>query len=822
VPNAISDGEHGRGSAGSSGARPLGAPPHRRSLVLAVAAGLVATIAVAYHRVLFLAETFAARDNLTLILPGRQFLAESLRADRLPEWSDWIALGVPFAANPINGVAYPPFWLAALGRSGVASDLIILLHLAIAALGAAALARRLGANGWGAWFAGAAFVTCGYVSSMPANNNAHLLCWVPWVAWAADRVARPAAGEGFPARLGASALLAGAFGLQLVVGEPAHVVASALLALLVVAARSERRGRDLARAALALAAGVPLAAASLLPGLAVLSWTSRAAASGAENAAWWLAPQRLVELLWPGVLGPQVGPGSLSANLARGLADTFGMSGRLNGPSWSFSVFVGIPVLACCLWALRGGARPARWMAVGSLVFVVLAFGAATPVYPALAALLPPLGLLRYPEKLLLPALVVWTAWAGAGFGRLVASGPDRWLVRACWTGTAALAVALAVGAALGGEIGAAASARTQGSLFPVDGAAGVAYALRSGAVALGVSLAFAVLVASSAGRRGRALPLAAGLVAIGHGAWVSAQSNPTVPREALAPPALLAPLVPERPLPARPRLAVEDRRPPWADYRTGAEQGEYVLRGASGNVPALFGLDAYPGTYSFEQRALLDLRRAQQAELDRRFVPLASRYTLVGAEAVVVSIEFAPLFALPVLSTDRWVGSSLLGIPQTRPRAFVAPRWRHSDLPVAEIVRADPLDLGRVVFGGRGDASPEDAATLPLTPCDLRSERPEHVDLTCASASGGYAVVLDAAAPGWSAEVDGVPAPLEAADTVFRAVRVGPGEHRIAMRYRTPWLRAGAAIALAAWIAWGAVVLVAARAPASPRAGAS
>ncbi|HEY2746507.1 MAG TPA: YfhO family protein, partial [Polyangia bacterium] len=70
--------------------------------------------------------------------------------------------------------------------------------------------------------------------------------------------------------------------------------------------------------------------------------------------------------------------------------------------------------------------------------------------------------------------------------------------------------------------------------------------------------------------------------------------------------------------------------------------------------------------------------------------------------------------------------------------------------------------------------------------------------------------------AAGWSATVDGAPAPIVRADEVARAVAIPAGAHTVAMRYRTPGLRAGALVSLLAWIAlaFAALFTRAARAP--------
>ena len=59
---------------------------------------------------------------------------------------------------------------------------------------------------------------------------------------------------------------------------------------------------------------------------------------------------------------------------------------------------------------------------------------------------------------------------------------------------------------------------------------------------------------------------------------------------------------------------------------------------------------------------------------------------------------------------------------------------------------------------------------------------------------------------PGWRATVDGSAAPVMAADGVLLGVRVGPGQHRVVLRFVPPWL--WESLALAALLA--TVLLVA------------
>ncbi|HEX8952811.1 MAG TPA: hypothetical protein VF945_13240, partial [Polyangia bacterium] len=178
----------------------------------------VVIVAAAYLRPLFFGDTFALRDQVTWALPARAFLHEALRHGRLPEWWDAVGLGVPFAANPVNGVVYPPTWIAALVPSAFGSDLLYVVHIAWLALGTSWLARRLGADRAGGAVAGVAAALSGFTASAVADGiPLFALAWMPWVLVAADRLARS---DGRRARARAALLLAALWAAQLLCGAP--------------------------------------------------------------------------------------------------------------------------------------------------------------------------------------------------------------------------------------------------------------------------------------------------------------------------------------------------------------------------------------------------------------------------------------------------------------------------------------------------------------------------------------------------------------------------------------------------------------------------
>ena len=70
-----------------------------------------------------------------------------------------------------------------------------------------------------------------------------------------------------------------------------------------------------------------------------------------------------------------------------------------------------------------------------------------------------------------------------------------------------------------------------------------------------------------------------------------------------------------------------------------------------------------------------------------------------------------------------------------------------------------------------------------------------------------------EVAYPGWTATVDGRPAAIERANFAFRAVRVPPGAHRVALRFEPAAWRLGLLITLLSLAAYVALAIGAYRA---------
>jgi hypothetical protein len=759
---------------------------------------LALCVAALHARVLVGGETWAYGDHLSFTLPANAAFHDAVRAGHVPEWWDGIELGVSFAGNPNYGVGYPFMWLLALLPVGWGSDVLLLGHLLLGACGARALARRLGAERAGGLLAGVLFLASGYATSMIWNGRPlFTLAWTPWVACAADAIARAAGGAARPRAIAAFSLAAGA---QILSGDPAGMVTASLVAGAVVLARAPAGWRARAIAVGWLGAGYALAAvvgaAVLVPGLLFVGTTERAGGLGGGAAtAWSLHPLQLASMVWPQALGDAVQP---AHDLTAVVADA--SAGLMAGPSWALDHHVGLVALvlagAAVAWAPRGSGW--RGLGVAWGVLVVIALGRYTPAYGLYRAVFLPERLVRFPEKHAAGALVLACALAGVGLGAALEPARRRAMTRALGAAAAVVLVGFGVLAATSGPV----AARVARAGSTVDTRAALVAAIVGGAIAL-ASVALAAAAVWRAPRLGawapRALAAVVAIVSLSQASHLVA----TIDRSYVASaPALLAPaLVARAPGAARPRVHRPMRGVLVPVGITRLEGAVLDHETALPNLGASLGLADVPGSsgaYAAGMNALIGATPSAQA---RRF------FALAGVEWVASPGGDALASGLPVAMKND-TGWTLERVPDARPRAFVAPRWQwRGGQGAAAAAAVASSDAGEVQLTGAGEAAP--AGDAPLSPCALRVPRAERLELDCDAPAGGWAVVLDAWSPGWCAWVDGAPAPIVVADAAFKAVRVTPGRHAIVFAYRTPGLRAGALASLAGAIACAALLLV-------------
>ncbi len=378
----------------------------------AAIAALVAITVGLFWRVVFTSDMLYFRDVFNYSYPHAKLIHDICRTGHLPYWNPFLNWGQPLLANP-NTLFFYPYTLAiVLLPINVAYPLHYVVHTSIAALGTYLLARRWDQSRVSAFLAGAFFAFSGPVLSLGNfYNMAACVAWMPWALLLTDsalekRFARP------------WVLLTLVFALQFLAGEPMTLMATFGLAVVYALHRAGSFRRPFSPSNLRILGGffmvgilmIGLAAIQFLPSIQLLSNSRRGTGLTFWQAGYWsFHPLLFLELVLPDFFGPSIG-------------DINAWKSSLNSGAVPLllSYFLGfIPIfLALAGWAM-GRDRRRNFVACSVAVFFVLAIGRFTPVYELLYWALPPLRLVRFPVKLLLPAVLLIAVLAGWGFDSL-------------------------------------------------------------------------------------------------------------------------------------------------------------------------------------------------------------------------------------------------------------------------------------------------------------------------------------------------------------------------------------------------------------------
>jgi hypothetical protein len=756
--------------------------------------GLLALGIAFFARPLLLGWSFYFRDLHMLMLPGRQLMAELWRQGVAPLWNPYLHGGSPLIENPINAGFYPSSLLYVLLPVERAMNVDLAGHVVFASLAAYALARTLALSRQAAAATGIVYAYAGVTLSQLSLVRLLPVPYLPLVLLCVHRLLAGGDASGRPARRARWLLIAALCGaLQLLAGSPEMAALGWITALVWTLAWASpgRRGRGLALLAVVVGLAALLAAVAVVPLLALAGESGRVASLGFEVFATWSVPwRRLPELLVPGYLGPvdRLDP---EAYWGSALVDL--------GFPMQPSLYLGIPSLALALAAVasrsRGGIpRRVRLVLGGfAVAAVVLSTGRHLPGCDLVFRSLPPLQHFRYPEKLVMLAVLPVALLAGWSVHRMRREKAGT--VRA-WAGaTAALGAALCAGAAL--------SLRTSGVAGAVEAAlvlraepaiaAGLSARLLQ-ATAVSLALVMALLLTDRKAPRAAVwlvvAVLAADLLAAGR------RVNPVTPA---------AWFFAEPPAAARVRAEAGDgrlyaeyldvtqlRAPPDADAAWGSRRDRWVLDDALGS---LFRIRAI---FHSDIPRLAPRRTERLGELIRH-LPWQRRVPLLSAAAVRVVLARSGVAAEGLAATlpiaDPGDTTRLL-----YRHATAAPRYRwigvwHS-VPTADAALRAMLAPG---YDPRRHAVVEDASHGDQPrPCPsparlvVREPTPNGADVEVASACPGYLVVADSWAPGWRYRVDGVRVSPVHADYAFAAVPLAAGAHRVERRYRPPALLAG------------------------------
>ena len=114
---------------------------------------------------------------------------------------------------------------------------------------------------------------------------------------------------------------------------------------------------------------------------------------------------------------------------------------------------------------------------------------------------------------------------------------------------------------------------------------------------------------------------------------------------------------------------------------------------------------------------------------------------------------------------------------------------------PDREILLHDAPDSVRPTVAEAGDASSNTAATQAV----VTREDPRQVVIEAEAPADGFLLLADTFYPGWTAQVDGTPAPVYRANLSVRGIRLPKGRHEVRFMYDAPGFTRGVQITLVA-----------------------
>jgi hypothetical protein len=324
-------------------------------------------------------------DDLTQNFPLRVLAGQQIRAGHLPLFDPYLWSGTPLLASWNAAAAYPLTWLFAILPAVAAWTINLCVTSAVAGVGLFLFLRALRLATLPSLLGAFTFALAGAMSAQVTHFGLVAgLCWVPLQLLSVLRISEASQAR---ARLTWTAVLAVACGLTVLAGEPRAIDDAFVIVVLYAAWRIMRLGRRAdpsapgrAPAVLALSAGlvlgVCLGAVQLLPGLAAVATSQRAASSAALFNSGSLPVKWLALLLVPDLLG---GSGS------------FGQPSFLPGYNLTeVTGYVGVLPLVAAL-ALLGRlcwrARPPEYLIwhLVAIAGVLLALGGHTPLGHLLA-----------------------------------------------------------------------------------------------------------------------------------------------------------------------------------------------------------------------------------------------------------------------------------------------------------------------------------------------------------------------------------------------------------------------------------------------------
>jgi hypothetical protein len=525
---------------------------------------------------------------------------------------------------------------------------------------------------------------------------------------------------------------------------------------------AERRavGRILLGLAGAGLLGAAVGAATWVPAVDLLHDTARVADStfDEEAAGWSLPPVRLFELAAPRLFGHVV-PETVGMYWGRGLY------GWRQWP-YLFSIYGGLAALLLSSTAILARRRRDRpWLVAGGLG-LLLAFGAHLPGWELLLRVVPPLAVVRFPEKWAVAPALVLALLAAHGLDLILRDERSLRAARALGLGAAAALAAATFFLSLSRGASWTRFWDVPSWLRPDTGRA----VLQDFAVQLALA---GVLAAVLFLRRRRELVLPVSLIAL-TAVDLTLAGRSLMPTDRPGrfdePPAVLAPLL-AAPRGERTLFQYAD----WKQHEVRSAGRQLLLEAP---VPWQWGI-ATAFEKDFDGTHLAWSRSATRELLELMAREPSSAGRVLGSRGVNAVLR-------PPVAGER---EALTLLAVREPEPFVRPAERVIVRRADESLAAATRRAGPALLLEPGVVAP-----ATLAPVQVKVVRRSPTEIRLATRSRGESIIAINSSwhPGWTVLVNQEPAELMRRDGHLSALRLPPGEHLVLLRFRSPALTAG------------------------------
>ncbi len=720
----------------------------------------------------------------------REFAAQSLRdGNGFPLWNPYLFGGMPYVAAMHGDIFYPTFLLRMILPTDVAMTWGFIIHVFLAGLFTYLFLRSLGLGFFGGLVGGLAYMMSGNVAGLVSpghDGKLFVSALLPMAmllvvrgvrdgkhwAWGALAVT---VGLGVlsphPQLLQYMLLVCGAFGLFLAFADTGAGALPRTTAL-----------RRLALAAAAVVVGFAMGAIQYLPVREYVPWSPRALGKPWELAtSYSMPPEEMINFWVPqfsGVLDRYWGDNSIHYH----------------------SEYIGVAVILLAALAFAKGrvvlSRKVLWFFAGvTLVAVLWALGGYTPFYRLVYAIVPGTKFFRAPSTMLY--VISFGAAVLAAIGAERAAYRDvsrRFLII---SGGIVLAVGL-IGA-VGGltNLGVSLAEANQ-----VDRVYANDAALRVGAwrsTLFGV-LATTCLFLLATGRVSREAGgyLLAGIVAVDLWTVERMYWQFSPPASQIYASDAIIEYIKAQPEPGRVLPLPVYRRDPFVD-------GDALM---AHNIRSVLG---YHGNELGRYQQLITPENIGNPNfwhlMNLKYVLSADTLSLRGLELVVGPVTNA-------YGTTTF----LYRIAEENPLAWITPAIvKATDSEMAGTVLDPRFDVRSAALFDTGAAVTAVELTSIPEPLAIRARTTRYepgaidIELDQPAPPGSALLVSENYYPGWTAQVDGKPAPIGRADLTIIGVELPAGARQVSLRFTSPPFEKGKTItlvalvlALAWWVAGG------------------